>query len=290
MNLLLALLTASTLAICSDAFTVTTSLLQKQKQQHGSRSAVAPALQMAGDSTISMVPSDGSPQDMARAASFMVDAFWLNSPQGLCLSTDASSNSDSLVQEQAHDFTEKYGERMGKRVLDTMLIQAIGEGDELLGLVGLEVSLLDKTSGDIVSATKSQDLLKMAVASLGPKQRREYKKATVQQICTELLPSHLEAVVVLSNLVVSPQARRRGIAQQLCREAERISGGSEEWGYDALYLRVEEQNEAARTLYENLMGFTKQYELSDATGIRIDESGSNFVEVDAPILVLSKTL
>lgn len=270
-----ALLAAVTLTACN-AFTVTTNLHRQPK----CRAATTTAL-----NAISMVPSDGAPTDMDRAASFMVDAFWLNSPQGLCLSDSGTSDTAALLQEQAHDFTEKYGERMGKRVLDTVLIQGM-EDNELLGLVCLEVSLLDTTVGDVISATKSEDLLRMAVAGLGPKQRREYKSATVQRICTELLPPHMEAVVVLSNLVVSPNARRRGIAKQLCEEAERVAG---EWGYGALYLRVEEENEAARTLYEKLLGFTKQYELTEAQGIRIDGAGA-FVEVDAPTLVLSKDL
>jgi ribosomal protein S18 acetylase RimI-like enzyme len=266
-----------------NAFSVT-----NVQNRNGVASSTTTSLQMAEAtaSDVKMVPSNGSPEEMDLAASFMVDAFWLNSPQGLCLSGDAAPDGAMLLQEQAHDFNEKYGEIMGSRVLNTMLIQAMGENSALLGLVGIEVSLLDKTVGDIVSATKSQDLLKMAVASLGPKERRTYKKATVQEICTELLPPHLEAVVVLSNLVVSPQARRRGIAKQLCQEAERMAGS---WGYDALYLRVEAGNEAARTLYEKLLGFDTKYELPEAIGIRIDDGGK-FVEVDAPTLVLSKSL
>jgi hypothetical protein len=153
-----------------------------------------------------------SEADIQAAAEFMVDAFWLNSPQGLVLDDIVSdATKKSLIQQQADDLQEKYGERMGKRLLEAALLQAVRfDYKSNLGLVGMEVSLLDKDIGDTLSITKSDELLKNAVASLGPKQRRQYKGASVIDIATELLPPPLEAVVVLSNLVVSPAARRLG--------------------------------------------------------------------------------
>jgi ribosomal protein S18 acetylase RimI-like enzyme len=236
-----------------------------------------------------------SEADLQKAAAFMVDAFWFNSPQGLVVDGDAVSDSakKSLIQEQADDFQDKYGERMGKRALDTMLIQAIDSTtNEIVGLVGLEVSLLDKDIGDTLSTTKSEALLKTAVASLGPKERRQYKSATADEIATELLPPHLTAVAVLSNLVVSPTARRRGIANTLCAQVEGIASSTDDnakkWGYDALYLRVEKDNEAARTLYETKLGFAEKYALPGATGVRVKDG--SFSEVKADILVLCKDL
>jgi len=223
-----------------------------------------------------------SATDLPNAAKFMVDAFWLNSPQNLVLE---SGDSESLISEQADDLQDKYGERMGKRVLVSTLMQARSD-DELVGLVGLEISLLDKDLGDTISSTKSEELLKQAVASLGPKQRRQYRDASVKDIATELLPPHLEPVAVLSNLVVSPKARRQGIAQQLCAEAERLVRS--EWGYDELYLRVEAENEAARGLYEGKLGFTQRFSVPEAMGVRV--SGGSFSQVDIEILVLAKKL
>ena len=226
--------------------------------------------------------------DIQIAAEFMVDAFWLNSPQGLVLDESVSERTKAvLIQQQADDLQEKYGERMGKRSLDTVLIRAVDSSTkEILGLVGLEVSLLNKDIGDTLSTTKSDNLLKNAVASLGPKDRRLYKSASVQQIATELLPSELEAVAVLSNLVVSPTARRRGIAQSLCAQIERVAHA--EWGYPTLYLRVERDNAAARTLYETKLGFSEQYVLPGAMGVRIKDGSFSVIEADT--LVLCKEL
>lgn len=237
--------------------------------------------------TVSMgrITSEG---DIQLAAAFMVDAFWLNSPQGLVLDESVNENTKKgLIQHQVDDLLEKYGERMGKRSLDTVLIQAVDSSTkEILGLVGLEVSLLNKDIGDTLSTTKSDNLLKNAVASLGPKDRRLYKSASVQQIATELLPPELEAVAVLSNLVVSPTARRRGIAQMLCAQVERVA--NDEWGYPTLYLRVEQDNAAARTLYETKLGFSEKYVLPGAMGVRIQDGSFSMIQADT--LVLCKNL
>ncbi|KAI2511029.1 FR47-like protein [Fragilaria crotonensis] len=226
--------------------------------------------------------------DIQLAAAFMVDAFWLNSPQGLVLDESVNDGTKKgLIEHQVDDLLEKYGERMGKRSLDTVLIQAVDSSTkEILGLVGLEVSLLNKDIGDTLSTTKSDNLLKNAVASLGPKDRRLYKSASVQQIATELLPPELEAVAVLSNLVVSPTARRRGIAQMLCAQVERVA--NDEWGYPSLYLRVEQDNAAARTLYETKLGFSEKYVLPGAMGVRIQDGSFSVIQADT--LVLCKNL
>ena len=54
---------------------------------------------------------------------------------------------------------------------------------------------------------------------------------------------------LLSSLAVSPDWRRRGLAQRLCREAE---GLAREWGYDEVLLKVERDNRRARKLYRKL--------------------------------------
>ncbi|KAG8469927.1 hypothetical protein KFE25_006382 [Diacronema lutheri] len=58
-----------------------------------------------------------------------------------------------------------------------------------------------------------------------------------------------ERVAVLSNLVVEPRARRRGIARKLVRKCE---DEVRAWGFDKLYLKVEAPNSPARKLYEKL--------------------------------------
>ncbi len=244
-------------------------------------------------STINVSPLDGDEASIDNAAKFMVNAFWLQSPQQLIQDgTDASSISESakssLISIQADDLMGKYGERMGKRKLDALILAAFDGGDsndgELNGMLTLEVRLLDR-SKDILSAEESEFKLTQAVASLGPKQRREWKDANVMDIANQLLPPDISAICSLSNLCVSPNARRKGIAAKLCNEAERVA--KEKLGFDEMHLRVEASNEAAKRLYEEKLGYEKVFDMS-ATALRVDAGA--FVEVDSDIVVLKKSL
>jgi len=64
---------------------------------------------------------------MRNAAEFMVDAFWRVPSSGVELSDGVRS---SIVDIQADDLRTKYGERMGKRKLDALVIAAFEEGEE----------------------------------------------------------------------------------------------------------------------------------------------------------------
>lgn len=240
-----------------------------------------------------MVESEFDLSAMQAAASFMVDSFWLSSPQQLVLTgpEDGSvtvESRKSLVEIQAEDLMDKFGERLGKRMLDASLITALDDKtDEMVGIVGVEVRLLDKSDGSIWGPVASSDKIKNAVASLGPKQRRQYKDATVQVIAAELLPPELETIALLSNLSVSPKARRQGLAQRLCEKVELVARS---WGYSELYLKVEAENEAARALYEQKMRFREVGIMKDAPAIRVDAKQGEFVEIPADTLVLSKSI
>jgi hypothetical protein len=72
----------------------------------------------------------------------------------------------------------------------------------------------------------------------------------------------------------------------LCAQVERVA--SAEWGYPTLYLRVEQDNAAARTLYETKLGFSEKYVLPGAMGVRIQ--GGSFSMIQADTLVLGKNL
>jgi GNAT superfamily N-acetyltransferase len=194
-----------------------------------------------------------------------------------------------LYEEQVLDLTTKYGERMGKRLLDSCFLAAIDkESGDILGVVGVETSLLDRGKGDILSQGKAENMLKDAVATLGPKQRRLYKDSSVTEIAQELLPPDLQLISCLSNLAVSPNARRRGIAATLCAEAERIVAS--EWKFGSLFLKVESENAAARHLYEQKLGYKLEYTIDSAPAIRIDVDAGCFIQSEASTLVLAKTM
>ena len=228
---------------------------------------------------------------ITRAAALMVDEFWLGSSlQRLDGSDDTVDESlrSSLMADQLDDFTKKYGARMGKRLLPAGLLGAVENGD-LVGLVSMEVTLLDKNRGDLLDTTTSEQKLKSAVASLGPKDRRAYKDSSAQEIARKLLAEEqCEAVCCLSNLSIAKSARRKGIAAQLCQKVEQIA--KEEWSFDQVYLRVEAQNTPAIALYENKLGYQKQFTVENAVALRLDVGAGSFVETQQDTLILSKSL
>ena len=126
-----------------------------------------------------------------------------------------------------------------------------------------------------------------AVASLGPKQRREYKNAPLSKIAEECLPADTKSVVVLSNLAVSPDARRRGVAKALCNEVEALA---EDWGYNQLHLLVEEGNTVGRALYEGKLGYEIVAKVEAETALRPDIETGEFKEVQVDSLVMAKSL
>jgi ribosomal protein S18 acetylase RimI-like enzyme len=76
---------------------------------------------------------------------------------------------------------------------------------------------------------------------------------------------------LMSNLAVSRNYRRMGIAELLVAEVERVA--RYEWGYEDCYLYVEERNTAAVKLYEKL-GYRKEWIDSDAKTLLPTENGS----------------
>lgn len=245
-------------------------------------------------SEIKLVSIDDE-NSIKEAANLMVEAFWLQSPQQL-ITSSSSDNANPIINDgikqnlanlQAQDLNDKYGERMGKRLLESCLLTARGN-DDILGIIGIEVCLLDKETKKILSAAISEDKLKQTVASLGPKQRRQYKNSSASELASELLPAELMLVCCLSNLSVSSKARRKGVGIKLCKKAEDIA--KNDYGFTSLYLKVEAENVAARGLYESKLGYMEKFSDSDALGLRVDIESGAFVEQPAETLIMEKNL
>lgn len=75
---------------------------------------------------------------------------------------------------------------------------------------------------------------------------------------------------VMSNLAVSRNYRRRGLAEQMVQAVESMV--RKEWGYTECYLYVEEVNRGAVRLYEKL-GYRKIWRDSTATSILPTKAG-----------------
>ena len=74
----------------------------------------------------------------------------------------------------------------------------------------------------------------------------------------------------MSNLAVGQKFRRKGIAEKLVTEVERMV--RYEWGYDECYLYVEERNKAAVRLYQKL-GYKKMWIDKEATTLLPSANG-----------------
>lgn len=222
------------------------------------------------------------------AGTFLVDSFWLGSDhhklkKDVEMSPDARMN---LIIEQAADLQEKYGERMGRRLTNACVVGALeGESRELIGLATLKEALM--INNEILEPEKSEAIAKNAVAALGPKQRREYKSASLSKIANELLSPDTKAVCLMSNLAVGKKARRRGVARALCNEIEALAG---DWKFSEIHLLVESGNTAARTLYEKKLGYELVATNVAAPALRVDFETGGFVEVREDTLVMVKQM
>ena len=220
------------------------------------------------------------------AGSFLVDNFWLNSRHHNIKREITSEMRMSLVVEQCADLQEKYGEILGKRLLKSCVMGALEpETKEMVGVVTLKETVL--VEEEVLESERAEVISKNAIAALGPKQRREYKDASIDKIATELLSPDSKAIAVLSNLATDAQKRNRGIAKTLCEECENLA---KEWGYTELYLLVESENEAARKLYQNKLGYKVSFTKEAETALRADVESGTFTEVKKNTLVLVKNL
>jgi ribosomal protein S18 acetylase RimI-like enzyme len=177
---------------------------------------------------------------LLEASNFFVDAFWIGKPGG-----GATELSDkqrrSLSTTQFGEFRSRYAGRTRPGQAELVICQLPDTG-EITGCAGIEVSPIPYNND--LKSTKTYD---------GP---------------------------LMSNLAVSKQFRRKGIAEKLVKEVERIV--RIEWGYDDCYLYVEERNKAGVKLYQKL-GYKKMWIDKDATTLlpstngKLENSSTNIV-------------
>ena len=261
-----------------------------------------------------IVTSKTDHESLRKAAELMVDAYWLASPVSLIATANencsrsgdgASSPTpsleevrDNLINVQLQDFVERYDASRRDRLLHSRLLTAVGHPTdladgatsdrmEILGIVGMEVRICDKVSKTIHSTQESERMIVDAITGgdFSTRQQAMNTPACIPQIVDDLLPTELSAVCVLSNLAVSPKARRQGLATRLCKEVERLARTY--CGCTSVYLEVETINTAARKLYEEILGYGQLCE-ADAPAKRVHLSSGDFIEISAPTLVLSK--
>ena len=232
---------------------------------------------------------------LEEASQFMMESFW-NQDDGND-GFDAFSTSplqSNLLSLQKMDLELRFGERLGKRLLPTRLITARSTSDDfskLLGMVSVEAALYNDEEKTLLTYEQSEKRLKDAVSTLGPKQRRQYKDATLVELVTQLpeFNGKFQAVAVLCNLAVDLGCRGKGIGAKLCHAVERVSVN--EFGLDPLrlMLKVEKDNTAAVKLYQKT-GYNEESVQEDSVAIRADIRKGQFLEVPCTMLTLSKLL
>ncbi len=92
---------------------------------------------------------------------------------------------------------------------------------------------------------------------------------------------------LMSNLAISKQYRRRGLAEELVKSAESIA--RKEWGYDECYLYVEKRNVPAIKLY-NKMGYKTLWEDENASTLIPSVDGRGVVNGKTTIVCMKKKL
>lgn len=242
-----------------------------------------------GSSTIQITPFAEDEASINKASEFMLNSFWIPlSSTDETLSTPSSSDKaySLLTKSVKEEFTARYGEIMGKRKLKSCLLSAV-DSEALVGIVGIDVTLIDVKNQVQYTRNEAESTLTRAVSSLGPKERREYKNSSVGEIVDSLLPN-LEVAVVLSNLAVDPNQRKKGIGFQLCQFVEKVV--QEEMDVNQIFLRVESDNEAARKLYEEKLGYETAWVEDEAIVLRADLNSGEFLEIAKTTVSLRKKL
>ena len=92
---------------------------------------------------------------------------------------------------------------------------------------------------------------------------------------------------LMSNLAISKQYRRRGLAEELVKATESIA--RKEWGYNECYLYVEKRNVPAIKLYKK-MGYNPLWEDESATTLLPSVDGRGVVNGKTTIVCMKKKL
>ena len=214
-----------------------------------------------------------------------------NQQQQLRLSNKAKQN---LFRAQVTDLMERYGgpvltTRHGQPpLLENCILKAVDVVTGVtLGMLCVSALLFDTKTEEVLLHEDSEEILQSTLETLHPRDRHRYQSATAEQIASGLLGGEMVAVCCISNLAVAPQARRMGIAAELCDEAEQVA---RHWGYDAVILKVEADNHAARHLYERKLGYRTLCKEIDAGAFRVDTRDGRFVETRIDTFVLAKDI
>lgn len=150
----------------------------------GARAFVAPTLGVGAlfrPKNLVVKPNLGNDEELIDTAKFFTDAFWAGKKGGTSQLTPKQQT--SLANQQIAEFRRRYGARMGRDRRAELIVCRAGEGGEVTGCAGVEVSKVSTPNG------RSTDF-----------------------------PAPL-----MSNLAVGKTFRRKGIAEDLVKATEELA-------------------------------------------------------------------
>lgn len=197
-------------------------------------------------------------QDLQEASDFFVDAFW-TAKVGGGARTLSTSQRRQLEQSQTAEFTKRYGSgsKLRQRTAELLVLRKVNNNSDdddatkIIACAGVEVDRIPNGALKALSGSST----------------------------TTYAP-------LMSNLAVSRQYRRRGLAEQMVGAVETMVRN--EWGYTECYLYVEERNRAAVQLYEKL-GYRKLWR-DDSARTLLPTASGDLHEAGTVILCMKKNL
>ena len=190
--------------------------------------------------------------DLQEASDFFVDAFWTAKVGGGARTLSAFQRRQ-LEQSQAAEFTKRYASKSRRRTAELLVLRKSDTDETIIACAGVE---LDRIPSGALGAPLGTTA---AVADSAP---------------------------LMSNLAVSRQYRRRGVAEQMVRAVEATV--RTDWGYTECYLYVEERNRAAVKLYEKL-GYRKVWR-DDSAKTLLPTASGDLQEASTVIVCMKKNL
>ena len=228
-----------------------------------------------------------SPGRLKSAAQAFVKAYWDNGKQPL-----PKSLVKELTQQHYDDMQNRYADLVGARRLQSRLILGMDESvdQNILGMVGCEMALIDVAGEQVLSRRKGEAMFKDRLNSMGAIQRNKLRRAPLSELTAALFPGNYHLAAVLSNLAISPNYRRRGLAKSLCSQVESVAESWSDVG-GRLLLQVEAMNIPAMELYASL-GFEELWrdEESSATRVVVQGESPCIVSVPTTLICMGKSL
>ena len=196
---------------------------------------------------LSTSSANGDTQTLLKASEFFVDAFWTGKVGGGAKALTPRQR-QTLGNTQFMEFRSRYAGRNVAAQSDLIVCRQ-GDSDEVIGCCGLEVTNIP-TIGDL----KAQE--------------------------------NLIRAPLMSNVAVSRNFRRRGIAEKMVAQAEEVA--RKQWGYDQLLLYVEQRNTPAVKLYKKL-GYRTWWTDKNAKTL-LPTANGNLQNADTTIVCMRKRL